>query len=364
MQLPQRTSLATEAAKVIIKMIESGEIKKQLPGERTMAERLQIGRDTLRGALKQLESTGWISGSQHGKRRKILKQVIRQADDQKATKRIGMLSPKRIEDMPPTMLTELDNLRDMLSKRGYTLDVHSPGIFHMQRPEARLKAFMEESPCDAWVLYQTSKPIQEYFQKHNIPCIVRGYPHANVQLPHLDGDWRAATIHAASILTRSGHKSIGIVVPDAELEGLKVAQDGLRSVIEGPNINGTLHVIQECRSASSVIDAFQASLREPIPPTALVVTRSRHVLTLLSWLASAGIRIPRDISLIALTHEYWFEHLYPAISHYYLPPANMARSIMRQLLYFVEQGANEASGHLIIPEFKSGSSVKQIEPTA
>ncbi len=61
MKLPERTSLTTETVKVLCSMISAGELKQRLPGERDLATRLQIGRDTLRAALVELEKLGWIS---------------------------------------------------------------------------------------------------------------------------------------------------------------------------------------------------------------------------------------------------------------------------------------------------------------
>ena len=54
-------------------MIETSELSGLLPGERTLAAKLQIGRDTLRVALEILESEEWIAPREHGKRRRILK---------------------------------------------------------------------------------------------------------------------------------------------------------------------------------------------------------------------------------------------------------------------------------------------------
>lgn len=58
---PHRQSLPIQAAKIILEMISSGDLHDILPGERRLADQLQIGRDTLRGALQILESENVIS---------------------------------------------------------------------------------------------------------------------------------------------------------------------------------------------------------------------------------------------------------------------------------------------------------------
>ena len=88
-RIPQRQPLPTQAAEIIREMISSGELQDLLPGERTLASQLQIGRDTLRAALNILENKGVISARSHGKRRRILKEVTGEAS---AVKRIAFLS--------------------------------------------------------------------------------------------------------------------------------------------------------------------------------------------------------------------------------------------------------------------------------
>ena len=59
-RLPKKTNLARETADTLKEWIESGAFQDVLPGELVLKERLAVGRDTLRIALKQLESEKWI----------------------------------------------------------------------------------------------------------------------------------------------------------------------------------------------------------------------------------------------------------------------------------------------------------------
>ncbi|NNJ86261.1 MAG: GntR family transcriptional regulator, partial [Akkermansiaceae bacterium] len=87
-------------------MIKSGELQSSLPGERTLANRLQIGRDTLRAALDILESQEIISPREHGKRRSILSRDSGRRVTQ--SRRIAFISPKELRELPPNMLIEVD----------------------------------------------------------------------------------------------------------------------------------------------------------------------------------------------------------------------------------------------------------------
>ncbi|MBR9761941.1 GntR family transcriptional regulator, partial [bacterium] len=136
-------------------MIAKGDIRERLPGERTLANQLQIGRDTLRAALEILEADKAISPREHGKRRQILAISPRK---ESATKRITYLSPKHLTQLPPWMLVEFDTLRELLNQRGYELQLVSPGLFHLKNPTRKLETLIQDTESDAWILYQCPRP--------------------------------------------------------------------------------------------------------------------------------------------------------------------------------------------------------------
>ena len=53
-------SLAETVAQALIRALETGRFKGQLPGERKLGVMLQVSRMTLRPALQELERLGWI----------------------------------------------------------------------------------------------------------------------------------------------------------------------------------------------------------------------------------------------------------------------------------------------------------------
>jgi LacI family transcriptional regulator len=357
MKLPERTSLTTETVKVLCSMISAGELKQRLPGERDLATRLQIGRDTLRAALVELEKLGWISVGEHGKRRKILKKP-KGGGLAKRTGRIGFLSPKRLQDLTPAMLLEVDHLREILARQDVSLEVHSPSISSLQRPGSRLKDLVGSVECDAWILHQATEQVQSWFQKQKTPCLIRGHPHAGVDLPCLDIDWQATGYHAGALLTRNGHRSLGLMMPDTQLQGLFASQKGLEMALNKTPEPTTLHTITEHRTINDVALALHRAFQGEHPPTAIVATRSRQVLTLISWLASHRLNIPHNLSLVSLTYDNVLDALVPRVSYYHLDPSTMARNMARKLDSVMNRSDSEQKK--LIPEFFPGQSVKEL----
>ena len=71
--LPRRLSLVDQTVRSLRDGISSGHWQSHLPGERELCEYLQIGRNTLRAALQELERSGWLEVL-HGQRRRIIPQ--------------------------------------------------------------------------------------------------------------------------------------------------------------------------------------------------------------------------------------------------------------------------------------------------
>lgn len=360
MKLPEKESLVRQTIDVLQEMMRTGDLVSPIPGERSLANKLQVGRDTLRSALNELTKSGWISESKQGKRREILKVSKAAPVKKKSLKRVLFISPQRLEDVPRLMLIELNSLRALLAKRSIAVDVISPSVFETAQPDKRLEQLIIDYPADAWILYRCTEAVQKWFQKKKLPCIVRGYPQPNISLPFLDEDWNAAAFHAGTRLINHGHKSIAIVVPDAQLEGLKAAEQGLFKAIDKAGEGYHYHQIQEKRDIPSMVQAVQAALSSPNPPTAMLVTRSRHVLSLTTWLASFGYSIPEHLSLVALCHEPWFDDLYSPITHYSTPPENMAKSLAKQIRHLLSGTPLAKSNAYVIPEHVDGSSIKSL----
>lgn len=351
-RIPDRQSLPAQAAEIIREMMAAGELRDQLPGERTLAAQLQIGRDTLRAALSLLEAEGAISPKEHGKRRRILGAPTR---DRSATRRIAFLSPKTLSQLPPWMLVEFDSLREFLNQRGYQLQLLCPGLFHLKNPGRRLEHLVRDTEADAWILYQCSGLIQQWFQEKNLPALIRGYPYPDIAIPSIDEDWEAAAFHAGTLLKREGHQRLGLLMPDSQLAGLLATERGLRRAFDKEA--AVINMIEK-GSSESVARALSRALRLQNPPTAIVATRSRHVLSLVSWLAQYKRTIPGDLSLVALTSEPWFDHLHPKPCHYFADPASFARAVVRLILPIAAgKQSHSVSKKFLIPEYIAGGTI-------
>lgn len=352
--MPIRGNLVEECARVIRLRLGEGEWSSGLPGERTLAQLLEVGRDTVRLALQRLEYEKVLGPTQAGTKRTVLVVPDRSTARRAVALRIGILSPRRLEQLQQPTLFEVDHLRRALAEIGGTLDLFSPSWFEQKDPTRHLARLTADEPCSAWVLFRTSAQIQRWFAKSGIPCLVRGYPYTADLLPHLDVDWEVTARHASGRLWRQGHRRVGILIPPHHLRGVEAAIKGAStlgepdfSVIEMPE-NGT---------AEGVSRALSRALHLKNPPTAIIAPRPRQIATTLTWLGTQGIRVPTDFGVISLGHDPFLEDLVPEVSGYRVDPEAVSKLVIRRIKLLISGIPGRGNNSWITPEVVKGASI-------
>jgi DNA-binding LacI/PurR family transcriptional regulator len=332
--LPKRTSLVHETANTLKQWIRSGILKAELPGELQLKDRLKIGRDTLRAALQLLTEEGWISAPGQGRQRRVQSQVA-DLSLEAATEKlpVSFLSPHTVEHR--VTLLEMEDARERLEERGTTLRFLAPHIFHLQKPERALERLVADYPSAAWVLYLANERMQHWFEQKQLPTLIYGSPFPGISLPFVVSDWGAAAFHAGVQLLRRGHRVIGMIEYEVPFPGILAINDGIDRALAG---NARMHIFKDDRTPGSVARAIESAMSLPERPTALVLTRATQLLTCLSWFASQGIRIPRDVSVMCLANDSWFADLYPPISYYEPDTRLMSRTIGDRVIDLVQFG--------------------------
>ena len=353
--MPFRGNLVAECVRVMQLRIASGEWTNLLPGERRLAETLQVGRDTIRLALQQLERDGVLDAAGAGSRRRILAAgSVRSEGPVARPLKIGLLAHQRLEKLPQPMLLEIDRIRDALADKDGALQVISPSWYEQRNPVKRLEALVDEERCSAWMLLRSSAAVQGWFMKSRLPCLIRGYPHPGIELPHLDVDWHATARHAAGQLWRMGHRRVVVLSPSEPLKGVEAAVRGATELGEADFV---ATVLMENGNSGGVARVLARALQLKPSPTAIIATRPRQAATALTWLAMQGIRVPRDLSLITLAWEPFLDHLVPEISGYRVDPEAVARLVVRRLERLVAGDPNPGGNAWITPEVVKGASV-------
>lgn len=350
--LPERVSLVTQTARVLRQGLEIGRWPGAMPGERKLAEQLRVSRPTLRAALEQLQQEGLLQNAQ-GKRR----QALAKASGLKAPsipKSICLLSPHTLDAVPPFVLFWIDELRARLAEQGTSMEfVVRPSVYHA-RGERAWTEVVQSHPSAAWVLFLSTEPMQRWFAKNKIPALVVGSCPPDNPLPSVDVDYRAACRHAAQWFSGHGHKRLALLLPASGCPGDEESEQGFREGAAG----GEVKVVRHDATVAGVCAKVDRLLTTADAPTAFLVARSAHALTVLTHLQRRGIKVPQQVALISRDEDPYLQHAVPVVARYTSRPQQFARKVGEALVQVLEPTGGRVKAVRLMPEFSRGETAK------
>lgn len=352
--LPQRLSLVVQTVQSLREGIRAGHWRTHLPSERALCAHLQVGRNTLRAALHELERGGWLDVAQRQRRRIKPKRVVYGASAQKRV--IAVLSPRSFLALPPAMALMMDILRNSLTKADCSVEFHVNSACFSQKPARALEKLVHQHPAIAWLVFTSKEPMQRWFIRRQLPCLIVGSCAPDIALSSMDADHRAACRHAGGVLLRKGHRRIALVLPQGAQGGDLDSAQGLREALEGkPDVR--LHVLSHDGTAAHLCAQLDATMRSPNPPTAYVVARAIHVLTVMMHLMRCGKHIPQDVAVISRDDDPSLLSTSPAVARYAVNQSQFARRVSMAALQLVGTGMLEPRAIRLMPKFLPGETV-------
>ena len=353
--LPQRLSLVTQTVRSLREGIQAGQWQKFLPGERELGAQLLVSRRTLRAALDELQRTGWLEVSARQRRRIQARRTLRNAGV--VRKEIAVLSSVPHSAMSSLMMFVLDVLREKLAKVGYVTKLQvSPAAFSA-RPGRALEKLVAEHPATAWLIVGSKEPMQHWFIRRKLPCLVVGSCAPSIVLPSVDSDHRAACLHAGGLLLRKGHTRFAMVLPQDACGGDLASEAGLREALVSARGNTELRVIRHDGTVEHLCRLLDHALRSPVPPTAFLVARPIPALTVMMHLLRRGKRIPQEVAVIAREDDPALRCSTPSLAHYADSPEQFARRLALATRQLAESGTLPAHAIRLMPEFIAGETV-------
>ncbi len=354
-ELPRRVSLVAETARALRSAIASGAWVEALPGERELCVRFQVSRPTLRGALDELEREGEIERSPR-RRCRLLQAPKKRRRGRSDSRVIAAIASRPLLAMPPSAVVMVDELRANLARAGFQLEVLvSPACFK-RKPERALLELTSRTAAAVWITFGSREPMQRWFHRSGLPCLVAGSCAPGIPLPSVDIDYRAACRHAGGLLRKKGRQHVLLCLPEGATGGEAESEAGLR---EGfPEGDGRrLSVFAHDGSPEHLLALLDTALRSRTPPDAIVVARAVHVLTVLTHLQRNGLRLPRDLALVSRDDEGYLAHLTPSVARYTTDAALLARQLSLALRRFAETGSLPSHAVRLIPKFVGGETL-------
>lgn len=352
--LPERVSLVTQTGRILRQGLETGRWPGALPGERQLAEQLRVSRPTLRAALGQLEKEGLFHNTQ-GKRRQLLSgSAKRKGGKASSPKSICLLSPHTLEAVPPFALFWIDELRARLAEQRLSMEfVVRPSAYHPKAEKAWAE-LVQSHPSAAWVLFLSNEPMQRWFADQKVPALVVGSCPPDDPLPSVDVDYRAACRHAAQWFGGHGHKRLALLLPSSGCPGDEESEQGFREGAAG----GEVKVVRHDATVTGVCAKVDRLLATAEAPTAFLIARSAHALTVLTHLQRKGIKVPQEVALISRDEDPYLQHAVPAVARYTSRPQQFARKVGEALVQVLEPTGGRVKVVRLMPEFARGETAR------
>lgn len=330
-----------------------GEWEEFLPSERTLCTRLRISRPSLRAVLVQLEREGVISPVENKRRRVLAAPAAARGEARPGL--IALLTPVPVQSMPPFVLFWVDALRELLAEAGHQLEVHASPHCYTAKPAGGLKKITQRVQAATWVLFRSTAAMQRWFVDQGMPVVIAGSCAKGVELPSVDIDYRATCRHAATMLRQKGHQRIALLLPDSTHGGDAESELGFQEALAASD--ATPLVVRHRESAEQVVQHLDEALRRKPAPTALLVARSIHTLTVVTHLLRQGHKLPRDFAVVSRDDDAFLDHVVPRITRYAADPAKFARRLSRLVIELAQTGRTSTNPVRLMPDLKRGETV-------
>jgi LacI family transcriptional regulator len=355
MEVPRRLSLVAQATDILRRDLQRGEWTDFLPGEKSLCERLQVSRPTVRAALAALRSDGIIEIAK-GRRARIVRKP--RGVDGPSSRVVVFLTGLAWEALESYTLFRISELRDHLQDAGYKLEVRADTRVHQKRPFKVLANLLDEVRACCWLLHTTNSDVQRWFHVRSVHAIVMGSPQPGIRFPSIDIDYRAVSRHAAGTLLGFGHRRINLLVRGSrEGRDLATEQGFLEAFEKAGHPDAAACILRHDGSVRNIRSLIGTALRSNEQPTALLVMNPGVVLTVVSQLLNSGVRLPQDMSLIALDDERYLRHLVPSVTRYRIDWNTYAAKLSRLVIELATSGTLMPRRILVMPRFEKGETV-------
>ncbi|WP_027796994.1 LacI family DNA-binding transcriptional regulator [Paraburkholderia acidipaludis] len=183
----------------------------------------------------------------------------------------------------------------------------------------------------------------------NVPVVVVDQRGTLNRFPSVSVDNYGGACMAVEHLVELGHKRIAFLGGDEAIEGVRDRQRGYHDTLarhglpHDPEliVTGDLSQITAFEVASGLLD-------QPNPPTAVFTANDQSAFGVIAAAREAGLRVPKDISVIGFDDIPMAEQFHPALTTVRQPFQQMASSAVNTLLAQIS-GLDTASQRTTFP---------------
>lgn len=357
METGLKRSLAESLAEVLRAELLGGKMGPALPGVRLLARTYGVSVPTMSKVLHALAEEGLVT--HQGGRRRWRVAPARPSTQTKAGKdrgegksrswRLMFISSHPLANERFSGIECFAELSDRLGAKGWEVLHRTLPFSPNSRPRKAWDDLFQATRPDAVVVMAGTVAVAEWLAGRRVRCLFVGGDAGQTGIPVLAASspemFRAATRR----LLESNHRSI--LAPFCGRTEKFVA-DCRAAMVETAVAHGAdkdcAHVVETPYSRPDVVLNLLRKHWPKFRPDALMFVDWREFVSADAFLRANGIEIPRDVSVVVLSHNTSMEWHIPPITHFELPVRRLARMAAR----WVSGGKLPAagpSGKVIVP---------------
>lgn len=316
MQPLERQSLVEITAAHLRDGFRAGRWSGKLPGVGRLADDLAISKETVRAALHLLEMEGLLKQQGAGRSRQIVASPL----DRPVTTRIlrvAVLLPKILEEDNSHSQSLILRLVRAIEHAGHECFMADKSLAQMGNRLDSLARLVQATAADAWIIYDASHAVLDWFHRRLVPAMALGGRIIHLPLACTRADLTGAMNGAVDTLVAHGHRRIVTLAPHTWLRPeLNPAAGAFSRRMAHHGLPASSYNLPEWEDSARGLQDLLHSLFQRTPPTALLMVEPAWTVGTFVFLSRRGLRVPEDVSLIALMPDPVLALWEPPLAHF------------------------------------------------
>jgi hypothetical protein len=325
--------------------LERGRWSGLMPGVKQLAGEVGVNHKTIEAALRQLEHEGLLVGQGQGRKR----QIVLPGGKAARPLRIAMLNYDPVASADGYIV----ELQHLLVEAGHTAFFTDKSLTELGMDVARVSRLVKRTDADAWVVVAGSRPVLEWISAQPVPAFALFGRKEGLPIAATGPDKPPALAAATRHLTGLGHRRIVLLARGRRWREPGRSERAFLDELKACGIAVSEYNLPEWEETREGFQGILRSLFRVTAPTALIVDEASFFVATQQFLATRGIRVPHQISLVCTDDDPAFAWCMPTISHLRWDSAPVIRRVVRWAAT-VSQGRTDLKQTLFPSEFVIG----------
>jgi DNA-binding LacI/PurR family transcriptional regulator len=329
--------------------IRSGGLEGGMPGVARLVRDLGVGTKTAVAAMEILKREGILEAP--GMRRR--NQIVAADTGRKAALRIRIL----LYEESDTHDEHTVEMRHRLEENGHQVEFAVKTLTQLRFDVNRVARLVEKTGGDAWVIRAGPRPVLEWFAARPVPAFAMFGRQTDLPIASLATLKSPAIAEALRVLVDLGHRRIVMMArEDRRKPSPGLLERRYLDSLEQLGIETGAYNLPDWENDRRSFHGCLDSLFRHTPPTALLFSEPTFFCSAQQFLASKGLSVPQDVSLISMSDHPVFEWFDPEVSHIHTDTRRWVPRIVKWAEN-VANGREDRRETLIRSEFVEGGTI-------